>query len=443
MSTWFRTSGRSCFVGGLASLLLIFRFEGSAAAEPPNVILLLADDFGYECVGANGGTSYATPHLDRLAKTGARFEHCYAQPLCTPTRVQLMTGQSNVRNYVRFGLLDPTQITFAQLLKNAGYSTGIFGKWQLENGLDGPKHFGFDEHCLWQLNRRPPRYANPGLEINGQQVDFSDGQYGPDIVQKYAIDFVERYREKPFFLYYPMMLTHGPYQPTPDSPDWDAKAVGEDVSQHDRHFGEMVCYLDRLVGQLVLRLDELHLRERTLILFVGDNGTASKLESKWNGQTVVGGKAKTTDNGTRVPLIVNWPGRVKSAVIRDLVDTTDFLPTICEATGAAVPASVPLDGRSFLPQSLEQTGNPRDWIYAWYAPNQGRRQDEPVEFARTEQYKLFRDGRFFQLDGRYGERMLKNEDLDPTSGEAKALLQRALDRYTQARPINLRNSTKP
>jgi arylsulfatase A len=132
----------------------------------------MADDFGYECIGANGSTSYQTPHIDKLAATGMRFEHCYSQPLCTPTRVQLMTGQYNIRNYVRFGLLDPKQTTFAHLFKQAGYTTGIVGKWQLGGGFDGPKHFGFDEYCLWQLTRRPPRFANPGLEINGKEIDY-------------------------------------------------------------------------------------------------------------------------------------------------------------------------------------------------------------------------------------------------------------------------------
>lgn len=426
----------------LALLLLSVGARQDFAADRPNVILILADDFGYECVGANGGTSYSTPNIDRLAATGTRFEHCYAQPLCTPTRVQLMTGQSNVRNYVRFGLLDPRQKTFAHLLKQSGYTTGIFGKWQLDGGLEGPKHFGFDEHCLWQLNRRPPRYANPGLEIDGRRVDFSSGEYGPDVVQQYALDFVERHHDQPFFLYYPMMLTHAPFQPTPDSPDWDPKAIGEAVNHDDRHFGDMVSYMDKLLGGLVSRLEKLRLRERTLILFVGDNGTAAKLKSQWKDQTVHGGKATTTDNGMRVPLVVNWVGKVPARVVSDLVDTTDFLPTICEATATTIPSDLTLDGRSFLPQSFGQSGRPRPWLYCWYAPNQAGRHDEPVEFARTHQYKLFRDGRFFRLDGRYGEERVHVNQLDAHAEDAKKLLQRALEQYANARPVELRDPKK-
>jgi arylsulfatase A len=144
---------------------------GAGGGKRPNIVVILADDLGYECIGADGGTSYKTPVLDKLAAGGARFDHGYAQPLCTPTRVQLMTGIYNVRNYVRFGLLDPKQTTFAHLLKQAGYATCVVGKWQLEGGFEGPGHFGFDEYCLWQLNRRPGRYANPGLEVNGKQIN--------------------------------------------------------------------------------------------------------------------------------------------------------------------------------------------------------------------------------------------------------------------------------
>src|SRR5688572_25386512 len=169
----------------------------TAAERKPNVILIMADDFGYEAVTANGGESYKTPHLDRLAATGMRFEHCHVQPLCTPTRVQLMTGIYNVRNYVEFGLLDPNATTFAHLLKKAGYATGICGKWQLGQAKELPQHFGFDESFLWQHTRRPPRYANPGLEHNGAEKDFNRGDYGPKLINDFAIDFVARHRDRP------------------------------------------------------------------------------------------------------------------------------------------------------------------------------------------------------------------------------------------------------
>ncbi len=231
-------------LGGLLTVL-------GAPAPAPNVILILADDLGYETLGANGGTSYRTPALDKLAAGGARFTHCYAQPLCTPTRVQLMTGQSNVRNYARFGEFPAGAVTFANLFQNAGYATGIAGKWQLGRDPGLPRQLGFDESCLWQHTRRPPRYANPGLEYDGVEKDFSNGEYGPDLVNDYALDFIKRKKDTRFLLYYPMMLTHGPYQPTPDSKTWDPKAQGEKVNQRPEHFGDMVQYMDKLIGRLV------------------------------------------------------------------------------------------------------------------------------------------------------------------------------------------------
>ena len=151
-----------------------------AAETPrrPNLILIMADDLGYECIGANGGTSYKAPVLDQLAATGMRFEHCHVQPLCTPTRVQLMTGISNVRNYINFGHMDSKCVTFGNILKQAGYATCITGKWQLGQDLDLPKKFGFDEYCLWQHTRRPPRYANAGLEINGEAKECTGRRTG-------------------------------------------------------------------------------------------------------------------------------------------------------------------------------------------------------------------------------------------------------------------------
>ena len=155
------------------TFLLFLLLLGSVSnAAKPNIIVIMADDFGYECVTANGGQSYQTPNIDRLAANGIRFEQCHVQPLCTPTRVQLMTGRFNVRNYVNFGTLLRTETTFAHLLKEAGYSTAVCGKWQLGREKDSPQHFGFDESCLWQQTRRPPRYANPVMKAGRVNRDL-------------------------------------------------------------------------------------------------------------------------------------------------------------------------------------------------------------------------------------------------------------------------------
>ena len=414
----------------------------AAAATKPNVILILADDLGFETIGANGGTSYRTPVLDRLAATGARFTQCYVQPLCTPTRVQLMTGQYNVRNYLTFGNMDPQAVTFGNLFKQAGFVTGIAGKWQLGRDPELPKKYGFDEHCLWQHTRRPPRYANPGLEINGAEKDYTHGEYGPDLVNDYALDFVTRHKDRPFFLYYPMMLTHSPYQPTPASKTWDSQARGEQVNQAEKHFGDMVEYMDTLIGKLVAKLDALGLRENTLVLFLGDNGTGKGTRSLLGDRVVIGGKGTTTAAGMHVPLIVNWPGKAAAGTVcADLVDSTDFLPTLCAAAGVAVPGGLKVDGRSFLPQLRGEKGDPRPWVYSWYSPRQGN--DTTVrELAFNQRFKLYRSGDFYDLGAdREEKRPLKVAALEGEAAAAAKLLQGALDGFKDARPAQFDKPT--
>jgi arylsulfatase A len=423
----------------LALAAVVFLVGRSSAATParPNLVLIMADDFGYECVTANGGESYRTPTLDRLAATGVRFEHCYVQPLCTPTRVQLMTGLYNVRNYVDFGNLDPKAKTFAHLLKAAGYATGIAGKWQLGQDRGSPQHFGFDESYLWQHTRRPPRYANPGLEHNGVERDFSNGEYGPTLVNDFVLDFVTRHKDRPFFLYYPMILTHDPFQPTPDSPNWDPKAQGEQVNRDVKHFADMTAYMDKMVGRLVAKLDALGLRENTLILFLGDNGTHPTVTSRFKGGAYQGGKGTSTARGMHVPLIASWPARVPAGrVNRDLIGSVDFLATLCDAAGVKVPAESALDGRSFYPQLLGQTGQPRPWLYSWYARNGGAK--PTWEFAMSTEFKLYRDGRFFDLrSDPFEEKPLTVAQASGPAAAAAKTLQAALDQYANARPAHL------
>lgn len=424
----------------LASIALTVVMLAAHAASPPakpNFILIMADDFGYECVTANGGQSYQTPHLDRLAATGMRFEHCYVQPLCTPTRVQLMTGIYNVRNYIEFGLLDPTATTFGHLLKEAGYVTGVCGKWQLGHSRDLPKRFGFDESYLWQHTRRPPRYANPGLEQNGEEIDFSSGEYGPKVVNDFALDFVMRHRDRPFLLYYPMILTHDPFQPTPDSIDWDPKTKSEKVQRDVKHFADMTAYMDKMIGRLVAKLDELGLRENTLVLFIGDNGTHPTVTSRFKDTAYQGGKGAGTVRGNHVPLIANWLGRIPAGRVNtDLVASVDFLPTICAAAGAEVPAALGIDGRSFLPQLLGQKGQPRESLYVWYARNGGPTATH--EYAQSVTHKLHRDGRFYDLAvDRFEEKPLPLEKLSGQALSEAKKLKAVLDQFAVARPPHL------
>lgn len=383
-----------------------FLLTTAAAAQPaprkPNIVLILADDVGYECFAPYGSKQYATPVLSRLADSGIKFNHCYSTPLCTPTRVSLMTGLSNVRNYTDFGALRPGEYTFARLFRDAGYATAIAGKWQLQGSrnVDGtsPAQSGFDEWCLWNTaltNRN--RYWNPSIELNGKLKPATKNEYGPDHYSGFLLDFIERNRTRPFFAYYPMALTHGPFDPTPDSADRNSK-------NDQKNFEDMVAYTDKIVGRFVKKLEDLNLTRNTILIFTSDNGTAHNLHSQLNGRTIHGDKGSATDGGTHVPLIVHAPGIVKGGrVLDDLVDPSDFLPTLADAIGAKLPASRTFDGRSFFPQLKGEKGHPRDWIYSYYFPRPySETYDNPyahpeIRFARDQRYKLYGDGRLFDL----------------------------------------------
>ena len=385
-----------------SSLLLVALTAGfgtmatGAEVNRPNIVLIMADDLGYECLSSNGSNTYKTPRLDALAQGGMRFVHCHSQPICTPSRVQIMTGIYNNRNYIRFGLLDPEATTFGHVLKRAGYATCIVGKWQLSGGFEAPKHFGFDEYCLWQLTRRPGRYANPGLEINGKEIDYRDGQYGPDIVSDYLCDFIERHKDGPFFAYYPMILPHFPFEPTPDSPDYDKTSPGKPGAGDTKYFPDMIAYTDKLVGKVADKLESLGIRENTLLLFTGDNGTNTGITSMLDGRPYPGGKGSTRDNGTHVPLVVSWPGTLPEGRVSDtLIDFSDMLPTLAEVAGAKVPAGLDVDGMSFAPLLQGQPFEGRRSIYCWYQRDGNRGKES--QHTRDRRHKLYADGQFFDV----------------------------------------------
>jgi arylsulfatase A len=418
-----------CLASGLLGASFLTHCGDAAANQPrPNIVLIMVDDFGYECVGANGGESYRTPILDELAATGMRFEQCHCLPLCTPTRVQLMTGLSNYRNYTHFAHLDPSQRTFGNYLRDAGYATSIVGKWQLGNGHAGPGHFGFDDSCLWQLTRKPERYHEPGLEINGREIDYPVTDYGPDLLNRHATEFIARNKDQPFFLYYPMVLVHTPLHRTPDSPADEVSRRGPDK------FADMVAYADKLIGNVVRTLDNHGLREQTLLLVLGDNGTPQGIPTRFQGRVIEGSKGKTTIWGTRVPAIANWPGTITAGqVCPDLIDSTDFLPTILEAAKVSLTEDARLDGRSFFPQLQGKAGDKRNWIYAWYGPDGGR--IPRAEFAYDAHYKLYADGRFFDLSRDDEERSpLVGSALDEPAALARAKLAGALSEFAGPRP---------
>jgi len=416
-------------------------FNLFAQKNQPNIILILADDLGFECIGANGGTSYQTPNIDKLAAQGVRFENCHSQPLCTPTRVQLMTGQYNVRNYKNFGTLRHDQTSFANLLKEAGYKTAIAGKWQLGKEKDSPQHFGFEASCLWQQllgnkdeEGHDTRYSNPVLEFNGEVREFATGEYAPDIANDFICDFIKKNKNTSFFAYYPMILAHCPFVPTPDSEDWDPANRGSLTYKGDpKYFPEMVTYMDKLVGKIVAKVEELGLSENTLIIFTGDNGTDQPIVSMLRGTKYPGGKGSTKDNGTHVPLIIRWDKTIKAgSKCNDLIDFSDFLPTICDAAKVSVPANLKIDGVSFLPQLQGKKGNPREWIYSWYSRD--GKMDELTEFARNKNYKLYSNGQFFNVqDDFYETKPGSAEKLNAEEKNSYNLLIEALKKYENIR----------
>ena len=402
----------------------------------------MADDLGHETIACNGGESYKTPNLDKMAAGGMRFEHCYSQPICTPTRVQIMTGLYNDRNYTNFGVLRRGETTFAHILKEKGYATAIAGKWQLGKDKDSPQHFGFEKSLLWQHTRtgRMPRtdgkkgvfnkrFENPYLERNGVEEEYNNGEYGPALCTDFICEFIEENKEKPFLVYYPMILTHCPFWPVPGGQDWDPKSLGSPTYKGDaKYFGDMVNYMDKLVGRIVDQVEKSGLSDNTVIIFTGDNGTDKPVVSKWKGINVAGSKGRTIDDGCRVPLIIHAPGLKGKGVSQDLVNFSDVLPTLCDLAGVDISKrKEPFDGQSFAPQLRGEKATPRDHSFCWYSRSGDIKKDLKV-FARTQRYKLYRDGRFFDIEK---DRLEKNNLKAELTDEQKAVkekLQAVLDK---------------
>ena len=406
------------------------------AADRPNIVLIMADDMGYEALSSNGSLDYQTPYLDGLAAQGFRFEHCYSQPICTPTRVKLMTGLSNRRNYVRFGKLPRDQRTFGHFFQDAGYKTCIAGKWQLGSERDAPQYFGFEQALLWQHTRGravdgfDSRFPNPRLERNGVKLDFNMGEFSSDLFSDFINEFMEQNKDDSFLVYYPMALTHCPFSPTPDSKTWDPTSRGSrDYKGDPQYFKDMVAYVDKTIAKIDAQLETLGIRENTLLIFIGDNGTDTPIVTNTSFGTVVGAKGQMIDGGNHVPCVVSWPGVIKAGkVTPDIIDVSDMLTTMCEAAGIDLPRNIPFDGVSFLPQLKGEKGTPRDSIYMWYARNGG--QNAKI-FARNQTYKLYSTGEFFHIPSdRLEKTKLANETLDDQTKAIRARLQEKIDSFT-------------
>ena len=398
---------------------------------------------GSECLSINGATEYQTPNLDRLSKTGMRFTNVIAQPLCTPSRVKLMTGKHNYRNYEYFGYLNPNQKSIGNLMKEAGYMTCISGKWQL-NGLsfelsgyedvNRPNHFGFDESCLWQLNRPRKdgeRFADPLIYRNGKEMDGLEEKYGPDIFADFICEFIDRHANESFFVYYPMVLVHDPFVPTPDSPEWDSPETRNE--KNPKYFKDMVDYTDKIVGKIEKKLIEHGLDQNTILIFTADNGTNVSITTQTKIGPYPGGKSFTTQRGVHVPFVVSWPAGIQQkGDYAGIVDFNDFYPTLADITKVNISDEV-IDGDSFLPVLYGDYTGSKNSTLIHYDPMWGNASKNRNRFALTDAYKLYQDGSFFHFEEDIDEQN-PFDDVSETEKDIRDKLQVMLEKASSESP---------
>jgi len=400
----------------------------SANASPPNIVFFLADDLGQRDLGAYGSTFHETPHLDRLAREGARFTDAYAAcPVCSPTRASVMSGlwpqRTGITDYIgapatpeawtRNTKLRPAPYsdrlaldapTLAKAMKSAGYATFFAGKWHL--GPEGwwPENQGFD-HNLGGNERGGPyggkRYFSP--YGNPRLKDGPDGEHLPDRLATETANFIAANRDRPFLAYYSFYDVHTPLMARPDlQKKYEEKRVrlgltdkwgreGErDVRLVQEHaiYAAMVEAMDLAVGKVMAKLDELGLRENTIVIFTSDNGGLSTSEG-WptSNLPLRGGKGWMYEGGIREPLIVRWPGVAQpGAVINTPVSSPDFFPTLLEAAGAKPAAGQRLDGISLAPILRGQSAPDRALF--WHYPHYGNQGGAPSAAVRRGPWKL-------------------------------------------------------
>lgn len=387
----------------------------SASPAKPNIIFILADDLGIGNVSCYGADNYKTPILDKLAAEGTRFTHAYTAPLCGPSRALIMTGRYAFRtgatNQDATGRMKPTEETFMPTyLKSAGYVTSCIGKWgQLPLG---PAEFGFDDYLkfrgsgvYWNTTSAHEHYTE-----NGEDKRLGDKEYMPELMHAHLVKFMEKHQSDPFYIYYSMSHVHGELQRTPDSPENPADLMADNCA-----------YMDKLIGKLISELERLKLREKTLLIFMGDNGTGAKWADKSTigGKRLAGQKGSMLECGSLVPFIVNWPGVTPAGkVCADFTDASDLVPTIAEIAGATLPPKKVLDGRSIAPQMRGKRGQPREHIFMELAHNW---------YVREDGWKLNEDGELYDMrDAPFAEKLVPIAADSEASKAARGRLSAAL-----------------
>jgi len=382
----------------------------AGAPRHSNLIFIMADDLGYGDLGCYGGRMIHTPNLDRLAREGTRFTSCYAgAPVCAPSRCVLMTGLHNGHCLVRdnspqvggklesFGegnmrlSLTGNETTVATVLRAAGYATGAAGKWGLgepeSNGT--PWHLGFDEWLGYLNQNHAPYYYSDYLWGTGAKrpvPENAGGQrrvYSNDLFRDFALDFVRRHRDQPFFLYLPMTIPHNRME-VPSVGEYAALDWPEDA----KIYAAMVTRLDGYVGELIAELHRLHLAEDTLVLFTSDNGALHGARADWlhSNDDFRGAKSTLYEGGLRMPMVAWWPGHVPAGRVNDAIWWfADVLPTFAALAGAKAPAG--LDGMDISSVLLGRSATLPDRRLYWEFPR-----DRLGQAARHGRWKGVRVG---------------------------------------------------
>ncbi|HEX5150671.1 MAG TPA: sulfatase-like hydrolase/transferase [Parafilimonas sp.] len=374
----------------------------STSAIRPNIILIIADDVGREIPTYNGGQSYNTPNLDYLAANGKQFSNFLSHPDGPPSRLALVTGKYNYRNWVQFGYLPPSSLTFANMLQNRGYATCFTGKWQFDGGDISIRSHGFKKYLVFmpfnpddnnghdQFYRR---YKNPYLYTDAHYLTDAQvkNKYSEDMFLDYAGKFIDSNKSKPFLLVYSHNLVQKPWVPTPDDPNYAAwnPAVDDATKADTAYFPGMVAYMDKTIGRLVTKVKNAGLLQKTVIIVISDNATNGVIRSKYKGKIVKGAKDQTIFDGINVPMIAYCPGSIAAGTDTSLVDMTDFFPTFAEIAGAAKTPYEPLDGATFYDnlRGAILPSKQRSEVYCyWPRTYQGK---IDLSYATDYNYKLY------------------------------------------------------
>jgi arylsulfatase A-like enzyme len=381
----------------LLSLVLVLLLAAPAFAAAPNVVVILADDQGWGDLSLNGNTNLRTPHIDQLAKDGAKFDRFFVQPVCSPTRAEFLTGRWHPRGGVR-GVstgqerLNLDERTIAEAFKAAGYATGCFGKWH--NGSQYPYHpngRGFTEYYGFTSGHWG-EYFNPPLEHNGKAVK-GKGYITNDLTD-HAIAFLKTNAAagKPSFCYLAFNTPHSPMQVPGEY--WQRfekvplKLTGDkkEAPNHTRAALAMCENIDDNVGRLLASLKEQKLDQNTIVVYFSDNGPNGR---RWNGG-MKGIKGSTDEGGVRSPLLIRWPGKVKGGtVVTAIAGAVDLYPTLIDLAGIKRVGDKPFDGISLAPYLFDADVKPQNRVL--FSHWVGR------VSARDQRYRLDNTGQLFDM----------------------------------------------